>query len=61
MNINPKGSKFTIDVDLVEVDNIVHEYQSQGIKDKIRGKVFDNFNTNCFMSTYVYEDITMMP
>jgi hypothetical protein len=33
MNINPKGSKFAIDVDLVEVDNIiVYEYQSQGIK-----------------------------
>ena len=33
MNINPKDSKFTIDVDLVEVDNIiVYEYQSQGIK-----------------------------
>ena len=31
MNINPKGSKFTIDVDLVEVDNSIYILNSYSL------------------------------
>jgi hypothetical protein len=31
MNINPKGSKFTIDVDLVEVNNSIYMKGNEGM------------------------------